>query len=211
MKPLTFFMLLLLPIISFGQKTKKKSFNFKRSKILKEEYHVLKHDKSVKHGSYKSYYSNSKLKVIGVYDNGLKDGKWIVYRKSGNIDEVQFYKLGEKTGIWEKHIEDGKIIKRYDHTEKRQLKSRFFIQLEYPEAARKNEIEGTVRYKLILNSECEIEKSELIKSLGFGCDEEAKKAIKQLTEFSKEYELEFQEDKECEGREIKLDFNFSFG
>jgi antitoxin component YwqK of YwqJK toxin-antitoxin module len=149
MKPLIFFMLLLLPIISFGQKTKKKSFNYKRSKILKEEYYVLKHNKSVKHGSYKFYYSNGQLKEIGNYKNGLKDGKWIVYRNRGDVDEVQFYRLGEKTGIWEKHIENGKIIKRYDHIEKKPLKSRFFIQLDYPETARENEIEGTVRSAIL--------------------------------------------------------------
>jgi hypothetical protein len=210
MKSLIFFMLLLLPIISFGQKTKKKSFKYKRSKILKEEFHVLKRNKNVKHGSYKSYYYNGNPKEIGNYNNGLKDGKWIVYRSSGSVNEVQFYKLGEKTGIWEKHIEKGRIIKRYDHTEKRSLKSRFFIQLDYPETARKNEIEGVVRYKLILNSECEIERTELVKSLGFGCDEEAKKAVEKLTEFSKKYDLEFQKDEECDDKEIELDFNFRF-
>ena len=202
-------LLWLIPVCSMAQKTKKKSFRYKQSKALKEEYYVLKENKKVKHGSYQSFYANGKPQKTGGYNNGHKHGKWISYKHRGGISEIQHYINGKKTGIWEKYIESGQVVARYDHDMEKALKSKFFILIGYPRSARDNEIEGTVSCKLTINSKCEIQKVELVKSLGYGCDDEVRYAMEKLTAFSKKYELEFEGVDTCEDREIVLDVNFN--
>ena len=43
--------------------------------------------------------------------------------------------------------------------------------LEYPQKAIKNNIQGTVKIKVVFNKDCKIKELMVVKSLGYGCDE----------------------------------------
>lgn len=53
-------------------------------------------------------------------------------------------------------------------------------ELEYPTLARRVEIEGTVVVRVLLDKRGMIEKTEILKSIGGGCDEAAVEAIRRL-------------------------------
>ena len=56
--------------------------------------------------------------------------------------------------------------------------------LEYPDEAMENEIEGKVRLKFSVGSGGNVRDIEVLKSLGYGCDEEAIRLIKELGDWS---------------------------
>ena len=52
----------------------------------------------------------------------------------------------------------------------------------------KNNIQGVVEIELVIDTDCKIEVIHVVKSLGWGCDEAALKAIRQLAELIKKYD-----------------------
>lgn len=53
-------------------------------------------------------------------------------------------------------------------------------KMKYPAEARRKGIQGTVEIKVTFDAECVIVKREIVKSVGYGCDEEALTALKNL-------------------------------
>ena len=51
-------------------------------------------------------------------------------------------------------------------------------KMKYPAEARRKGIQGTVEIKVTFDSECAIVKREIVRSVGYGCDEEALTALK---------------------------------
>ena len=49
--------------------------------------------------------------------------------------------------------------------------------LKYPSQARKNDIEGKVFVSFVINTDGELEEIHTVKGVGFGCDEEAERAV----------------------------------
>ena len=85
--------------------------------FAKHEYYVLKKDRSVKHGAYKSTWVNGNPRQEGFYYFGEKDSLWIYYnRLKALVASRGYYEKGEKVGIWEYLDDDGKIMNRYDHS-----------------------------------------------------------------------------------------------
>jgi TonB family protein len=56
--------------------------------------------------------------------------------------------------------------------------------LKYPELASYHSIEGTVRILVLISPEGKITKAEVVKSLGFGCDEAALAVVNQMPQWS---------------------------
>jgi len=52
--------------------------------------------------------------------------------------------------------------------------------LEYPETARENALEGTVKVKVTISPAGEVLNAEVTESLGFGCDEAALKLVRNM-------------------------------
>jgi protein TonB len=50
-------------------------------------------------------------------------------------------------------------------------------QIKYPEAARKENIMGTVRLRIDINYQGKVTSSKILTSLGYGCDEEAQRVV----------------------------------
>lgn len=52
-------------------------------------------------------------------------------------------------------------------------------KVEYPKAAQKAKVEGTVVVQFIVNKQGKVENPEILRGIGKGCDQEAKRVIKQ--------------------------------
>src|SRR5437868_11625869 len=90
-------LLLILPMLSFGQETKKIT-----DKDNREVYYVLKSDESVRQGNYQQMDYKGKIIINGYYKNGLKDSTWTEYYWGGNpIKSRGSYSNDEKSDIWE--------------------------------------------------------------------------------------------------------------
>ncbi|MEM9822025.1 MAG: energy transducer TonB, partial [Bacteroidota bacterium] len=80
-----------------------------------------------------------------------------------------------------------KGIKKGHNDPLQQILPQIFINIKYPFLALENEIQGVVRIQLSLNEDCEIEALNVVRGLGFGCDEAALKGIKQLVQQIKKH------------------------
>lgn len=52
--------------------------------------------------------------------------------------------------------------------------------IQYPEVARKEKIEGTVRLRLDINHQGTVTAAKVVSSMGYGCDEEAQRVVRLL-------------------------------
>lgn len=103
---------------SYSQRTKKITVD-DYDLFAKHEYYVLRKDKSVKHGPYKSTWVNGNPRQEGFYHMGEKDSLWIYYnRMKPIVGSRGYYRDGKKIGIWEYFDDRGNILNRYDHTER---------------------------------------------------------------------------------------------
>lgn len=85
--------------------------------FCKNEYSVLKIDKSVKHGHFKSTWVNGNPRIEGHYEFGLKDSLWTYFDPYKPIVSSRgYYQEGNKIGIWEYFDQKGKLLNRYDHS-----------------------------------------------------------------------------------------------
>ncbi len=80
-----------------------------------EEYHVLKLDKKVKHGSYlrlsKFMLHEYALESVGYYSDGMKNGYWESYYKNvNNVRDKGYYKKDLRDSTWVFYYPEG--IKR---------------------------------------------------------------------------------------------------
>ena len=76
--------------------------------------------------------------------------------------------------------------------------------LKYPKQAVKNQIQGTVEIRVRLDSNCKIKEYQIVKSLGYGCDESAVTCLRNI-----EKRIEKKMNRKCEdGLEITDSFTF---
>ena len=112
-------LLALLFIVSscaaFAQKTKKVVVD-DYDLFARHEYYVLKKDKTIKHGPYKSTWVNGIPRQEGFYTFGKKDSLWVYYNRKAIVASRGYYEDGKKVGVWEYFDDKGNIINRYDHT-----------------------------------------------------------------------------------------------
>ena len=183
----------ILPAMLYSQKTKLKKVKFYKSKINKQEYHVLKSNKNIKHGLYNSYYTDGSIKESGQYEHNRRNGEWKEFDSSGKLKRIRIYKNGKKisdkkVGIWESSHENGKVIKRYDYDNNKELPTIINVYLNYPAIARENGIQGTVEIKIKLNDNCEIQELKVSKPLSKECDEAALNSLKEFYRLMKKYD-----------------------
>ncbi len=101
----------------FGQETKKVTEELNTQ--IKEEYYVLKSDKSIRHGNYQKLHNKNVLLINGFYKNGLKDSTWTEYRWDGKSKKsIGTFSEDKKIGIWEYYNFKGDLEQKYDHTKK---------------------------------------------------------------------------------------------
>lgn len=116
MNRLIFIIFVLFSVPSLAQKTKKIKVD-DYDLFAKHEYHVLKKDKTIKHGPYKSTWVNGNPRQEGFYHFGKKDSLWTYYNRFKPIVGSRgYYENGSKEEIWEYYDDKGKLMNRYDHS-----------------------------------------------------------------------------------------------
>ncbi|MEY3423208.1 MAG: hypothetical protein RIR48_3538 [Bacteroidota bacterium] len=81
-----------------------------------QEYY-LAHD-SIKHGSFKSYFENGKIKELCTYDQGILTGTRIIYYPNGQIEISETYDAnGNLHGPYRQFFENGNLKVEKNYTE----------------------------------------------------------------------------------------------
>jgi len=194
-------------MLLFSQEVQLKQVKYGTSEKIKEAFYVLEEDETIRHGEFKSYFHTGKLRTEGHFKNNEKDRKWIIYESSGLPKEIQHYQSGKKTGVWEKYVENRYVIEKYDQ-DKEKLLGRFInaiVSPYYPALAREDQIEGTVKIKILFDQNCKVIDFQPLTSLGYNCEEEAIKALKRMVELSKKYEAQIEG---CEKGTKVVSFDF---
>lgn len=198
----------IVPISSYSQRTKLKKVPYHNSKVIKEEYYVLRKNKYAKHGSYKSYFEDGTIKEIGTYRYTKKNGEWKEFNHHGELKRICVYKSGKlvtekRTGIWLETHEHGQVVTGYDYDKDEEIETKFEVQISYPRVAREKGVSGVVKIHLKLTENCDIEEVRVVKSLGYGCDEEVIRGYTKLVGFWKQYAKD-----QCKEFDAELVVNF---
>lgn len=148
MKQLLTAILTLIALVIHSQDTQKVKKEHENPWYI-EEYHILKSDKNIKHGSYKRLGYKKCLLLSGYYKNNLKDSLWTeffwrtaIIESQGNYKEdkktgqwVTFYRIenkntieskgdykdGERIGVWEFYNQQAELIQKYNYNTKELL------------------------------------------------------------------------------------------
>lgn len=111
-----FIFLFLITCSSHGQKLKdvvEEDYEL----FCRNEFTVLKKNKTIKHGTYKSTYVNGNPRLEGYYKNGNKDSLWIYFDPSKPIIASRgYYKDGKKTGTWQYFDDKEQPMHLYNHS-----------------------------------------------------------------------------------------------
>jgi TonB family protein len=113
MKKIYLVLIVLLPTLTYGQKTIKET-KIHSNPNYKEIYYVLKSDKATLEGSYTKLSSNDRVLVDGFYKNGAKDSIWRKYFWNGKILNTGKYVADKKVGVWECFTNEGKLELSFD-------------------------------------------------------------------------------------------------
>jgi TonB family protein len=82
-----------------------------------EEFHVLKSNKAIRHGSFKKLDDDKRILLTGFHKNGLKDSLWTAYYKwSGVTKNTGMYSNDTKVGEWKYYDQKGELIQTYDYS-----------------------------------------------------------------------------------------------
>ncbi|MEP0368791.1 MAG: hypothetical protein ABJN36_11615 [Cyclobacteriaceae bacterium] len=121
MRQLLFILIVLTPLISFGQQPKLKEVTeyYPKTKMVKSHYFVIKPEKEIYHGGYEVYRKNGQLEERGYFDHGDKtsyikfnsSGQVIkelsdseqttrTYFSNGELKSIEVTRNGEPTGTW---------------------------------------------------------------------------------------------------------------
>lgn len=100
MKNFLLFLILIIPVSAFAQKTKK--ITDKHSDDSKEIYYVLKDSAQIKHGSYERYNSGEVLVEKGFYKMGKRDSLWYEYSWT-YVSASGYYQNDKKNGTWKEY------------------------------------------------------------------------------------------------------------
>jgi protein TonB len=116
MKLLFTFFLLFFCSTGFSQKLKSVSED-NYDLFCRSEYTVLKKDKSVKHGHYRSFSVNGNPIEEGYFYFGKKDSLWTYFHHDKSITSSRgYYKEGKKIGVWNYFDDKEQSRHRYNHS-----------------------------------------------------------------------------------------------
>lgn len=118
MKLLTLFFIISIYLPAFTQKVKEKAeINYEKG--YRDDFSVLKKDKDIKHGPFKSTWVNGNRREKGFYKNGEKDSIWTYFNEFKTILQSRGeYKAGVRVGLWEYFDNNGALLQEYNHSTK---------------------------------------------------------------------------------------------
>jgi hypothetical protein len=83
----------------------------------------------------------------------------------------------------------------------------FNYNIKYPKAAEKNNISGTVIIEMDSNDSCLLSNPIILKGVGYGCDEEALRIVRQMIMNENKCVIKCQ-SRGCKSKKIKQSINF---
>lgn len=182
-------------------KTIRKKFG--SANMLSEEYQVLRSDKNIRHGFYRSYFYRSRdqrkaikkgidslaafTKQTGRYHHGQMHGEWTEYASPERLRSKGLYNMGKKTGVWQIVHENGAVIEQYDHETRKRLPPIISVPLKYPARAREQQQEGTVMLTYSVNEQCILQHITVLQTANEACDNEARRVLKKYYEYMNRY------------------------
>jgi TonB family protein len=184
---LTFF-----PLILFGQQTK-----LIKDKENREEYYVLKSDKSIRNGDYRKFSSKNSLLIKGHYTNGIEDSIWELYNSNGEIFQKIDISKNELLYLRIEESEKDNLYKLINGNDKSAVVldrppvylggndiflSELAKNIQYPEEAFKNRVTGRVFVSFIVDKNGKTSNYQVLKSAGPIFDKEAIRALKSVPE-----------------------------
>lgn len=135
------------------------------------------------------YHPNGKLASYGKLAKGyLSDSVWTYYHENGNISSIETYSKDSLLSIT-CYNEDGTPSKdscMQIIMAKQPLNVNKFLSenLEYPDLARKNDIQGVVLLRFFVQKDGSIDNIKIVsKNLGGGLDEEALRVMQKLAKY----------------------------
>jgi len=183
---------------------KEKYYVLKSDKNIKEgayAAYAIFGDQLVCEGSYKNnlkdsiwnYYNyQHKLVEFGKYEKGEKAGIWNVFDSKGGL-EVQYdytnknllvYNLPKPDRVSKQYcvINGNDTVRTFLGRPPIFLESggKYSIGIHYPLAAKENNIQGSVLIGFTIDSNGNVSNFKVKKSLGYGCDEEALRVVKNV-------------------------------
>ena len=82
-----------------------------------------------KHGEFKDYYKNGKVKVSGQYNKGDKVGEWKDYYDTGELSRIySFTEQGETTGLSESYYKNGQLSSKTEKLTEYQFLTRGYFE-----------------------------------------------------------------------------------
>ncbi|MFK7808891.1 MAG: TonB family protein, partial [Saprospiraceae bacterium] len=187
-------LLFIFPFLLSAQKLKSVKKTFSYSDVVEMEYTVLKKKKYVKHGEFKRYFDNGRIKEAGLYEYGKKHLSWKEYNILGEVRRLRNYQKGklisdEKFGVWKEVGKSGKMYYfDYDKEEKIFPQLQKYIYVDYPPKAREAGITGIVKVEVKIDEQCENTEIKIVKPLRADFDKEALKGVKRFVEKLKAFE-----------------------
>ena len=70
----------------------------------------------IKHGTWKSFYSDGRKWSLSTWDRGVENGLYNTWHPNGKLNISGFYSSGVRTGKWTFYNTEGEIVKEYDST-----------------------------------------------------------------------------------------------
>ena len=214
--------LILIAFSVSGQQLQRVVTTYPKSKDVKEVYFVLKSDEKIKQGDYFLFFDGALkeadlktknvseivlgIKERGQFANNLKDGHWTYFKEptsNRKLEEGNFSN-GKKTGVWETLIENGKVIKRFDFDNNKELPTTITTMWKYPSAARRNQIEGPVKIKVTFDS-CIATGYEILADIGYGCGNAVVESLKEKQTLEKKYGVK---SSKCDVKEEIIEVEF---
>ena len=198
--------------LSFSQETKLVQKKDCTNDSISEEYSVLKRDNTIKHGIYSSYFCQPNysrnlilndsalrrnfVREHGIYVEGVKDGYWITNIMPYRLKEEGKYMMGKKVGVWVtgKKLGSEILLEHYNYTTNEKMSPDFIVWLKYPLYAQENEIQGEVELSYEVETDCTISDIMITKSIGGGCDEEAKRKTIRYYQLKKQYSCKCEQE-----------------
>jgi periplasmic protein TonB len=174
----------------FGQETRKIN-----DKATNETFHVLKSDRTTRHGEYRKFSYNDRLLVKGYYKLGVKDSTWECYDLNGQLtmkfdytkNELVFYKPNDK--VKDKKFKIAAGNNSADTTLSRPpiflggddyILSELANNIRYPANAVENGKSGKVFVIFTVDRSGKTGNYHVATPLGYGMDEEAIRVLKLL-------------------------------
>ena len=185
MKNITLILLMIVPILLFGQETKKNT-----DRERNEIYFVLKSDKATMHGEYKKLAYNNSVLVRGHYKRGIKDSIWEFYNFKGEIIQKYDYTKNELIFLSADVRENKYKVVGLDSLDVKLSRAPIFLggssyiaselvkTMRYPADAMENNISGRVLVSFIIDKNGKSSNYQVKNPLGHGLDAEAIRVLK---------------------------------